>query len=373
MVKLTQITKILFLYFLWEAAVIFSSNLIFFYFKNAGVSTTNLLLGEMFLPIAALLSIWAVSNKPKVDMRLLMAAGSILCLASFVLLLVFPPTSELLFTYFLAYGAACFFFWVPFNVMYFELASEKAATFGTIYVATGSILSVVLPLVSGYVAESFGFFSLFLVSAVAFVLPTAAIFLLKPRSYEHSLQSSLAETKGFKTLSFLDGIGSAGPVTVIAIISLSYFNEPIGLSIFVSVTTLFSVLASFLVSKLSDQNKKRKIYLTIFSFAATIATLSAAFFTGLIAWYAATSARNFFFSLFYPFTTAIFVDNKREMIPLMVGREWSINLGRFVGMLVVITTYIATSSLYLALASVGWVLLLYPVIIELKRRHISVD
>jgi MFS family permease len=301
-----------------------------------------------------------------------MAVGFFMYLAAFALLALLPPTKELLFVYQFLTGTPCFFFWIPFNILYFELAKKNAATLSTVYMSMNSLLGLMLPIASGYIAQAFSFNVMFAASLFVFLLPAVAVFMLKPRGFQYNLASSLLKTKGFKTLCFIEGVSTGGAATVIAVISLVYFREPLGLGGFLAVTTLFSVIASLIVSRFSDKTRKRKTYIAVFGCLAAIATIAAAFGTNLTAWYGAVGVRNFFLTLFLPFTAVILVDSRRDMGKIMVGNEWALNAGRLVSAVTVVATYLVFSNLYLSLAVVGWLLMLYPVVIELKRKHISV-
>lgn len=367
-----QLTRLLFIYVLWNATIVFATSLVYLYFKNAGVSDLNLLVSSLFWPAGALLSLLLMDRKPKIDARILMALGSFMFLAAFALLFLLPPTKELLFVYQFLTGAPCFFFCIPFNTLYFALAKKNAATLSTVYNSMGSLLGLLLPIASGFIAQEFGFNLMFAASAFVFLLPTAAVFMLNPSRFKYDLADSLIKTRGFKTLSFIEGVSTGGAATVVAVISLAYFREPLGLGRFLAATTLFSVVASLIVSRFSDKTRKRKTYIAVFSCLCAIATIAAAFGTNLVAWYGAVGVRNFFLALFIPFTTAILVDSRRNIGKIMVGREWVLNAGKLVGAAAVVSAYLVFPSLYLSLAVVGWLLLLYPVVIELKRKHISV-
>jgi MFS family permease len=357
---------------LYNAALVFSGGLIYLYFKGAGVSDLYLLVSYSFWPISALAALLVMNGRPKIDVRPLMALGSLTYVATFALLFLLPPTKELLFAYWFITGISCLLFWIPFNIMYFELAQRRAATLGTAYNSIGPLLSLVLPLASGYVAQAFGFSALFIASAIVFLIPAAAAFLLGPREFSYDLAGSLRELKGFKSLIFLEGLGTSSAAVVISIAALSYFSQPVDLALYISVTTLFSVIASFAVSRVSDRAMKRKAYITLFGCLAALSTIAAAFSPNVLTWYATTGLRGFFLALFMPFTTAILVDSRRDMGKIMVGRDWILGLGRLFGVAFTVAAYLISSSIFVSLAAVSWVLVLYPVIIELKRRHISV-
>ncbi|MFH1221498.1 MAG: hypothetical protein V1492_00255 [Candidatus Micrarchaeota archaeon] len=363
--------KLVVVYLLWMASIVFG-NIWLLYFKAAGLSQMDLALSFLFWPLPALLSIWLFSYVPKIDYRVVMAFGALLAALSNFIIVIFPPSPLLLFVSSFLSGATCFFFWVPLNIKYFGASQQQAATLGTVYFSLSSILGIVVPVLGGGIWNAFGSQAFFLVAGTLFLLPAAAVFILEKGSYKHELGEALKETKGFKTLNFIEGL-YGGILISSTLISLTYFKDPLYFGIFFSATTLFSVIASLFVSRMSDKTRKRRGYIAATSGLTGLATVAMGFATNLVSWYAAVGIRNFFSILFWPFTTAIIVDNRRDLSKLMVGREFMLNVGRVFGVVAVIAFQLVFSSVYPALAALGWVLALYPLVLELKRKHVSVE
>ncbi len=368
----TSLKKLLLIYILWIAASVFSASLIYLYFKDAGVVESDLVASFFFSVFSAILIIVLLNNR-QYDFRKPISFGILLMGFSYIMLFLLPPTKELLFIYSAAMGANFFLFWVPFNIMYFERSHEKAAIFGSIYFSMWPIISLVFPLASGLVAEDYGFRTLFLISAIAYIAMSPVVYILQSREYTYVLTGCLGEIKGFKTLLFLEGAYGGGMMAALAVIALFYFTNPIGLGVFISVTTIFSVIASFIVSSLSDKARKRKFYIRIFGVGLGLTTMAASLAGSAGAWYTVVSSRNFFATLFMPFTTAIITDSRRKIADFMVGRELLLNIGRVFGVAIVFACSFFLSNIHLSLAFLGFIILFYPVVIELKRKHISVN
>jgi len=366
-----QLKKLLLLYSLWIAVNVFSGSLLYLYFKEAGLSDFDLVVSFLFWPVAPVLLILFLNNR-KNDFRGYMSSAIILMSFAYLVLFPFEPVKELLFLNSFIIGLTCFLFWVPLNIMYFELSKERAATMSSVYFSMSSLLGLIIPIASGVIAETLGFRILFLISAILFLLLLAAVRAVEKREYKYDLIDSTKETKGFKTLIILEGVYGGGISAATAIITLMYFETPIKLGAFLSLTTLFSVIASFVVSRISDKVQKRKRYIVPFALGLGIATSLAGLAADDVAWFIAISARNFLATLFYPFTTTIIVDNKRNMSKLMVGREWLLNVGRIFGIAIVLFCSAVLSTIHLSLLFLGFLIILYPLVIELKRRHISV-
>jgi len=370
--------KILFLrlmivYLLWTAAGVLGGSFLYLYFKNAGVGLVELLASFLFWMIAPLIVI-ELLNKKKIDLRILLILGVAAQAASYSLVALLEPSAPLLFLCSFLLGTTSFIFWVPFNTMFFELGDGRQAFFGSVYFSVNPVLSVVLPLFGALLSFLFGMPAIFLCAALFSVcLLLTASLAIKGREAGFALRKCLDELKGFKTMIFLEGIYGGGVTASIAVVSVYYFSSAPDLGMFLSVTTLFSVLASIVISKISDASRKRKMYIMVFGSALGIVTIAGSFAYGALAWSALVSARNFIAALFYPFTTAIIMDNKRHVGWSMVGREWLLNWGRVIGILIALAGAIFLPDAQKALLVFGLVMIAYPMMIELKKRHIRVE
>lgn len=367
----TSLKNLLTVYILWIALSAFSASLVYLYFKDAGVSESELVASFFFSVISTVLVILLLS-KSKIEFRKLMAGGSTMLALAYVSLAYVTPTRELLFLYSAVVGLNFFLFWAPFNIMYFEFGRTKAALFGTFYFSLTSVAMMVLPLLSGFIAQNIGFGFLFLLSAIMYLLLTVPVYLLHERSYKYTVRESIKDTKGFKTLLFIEGVYGGGMMAALSVIPLFYFEKPMEMAFYLSITTIFSVIASFIVSNISDKSKRRIFYIRIFGAGLALTTMASSLATTVGTWYTAVSSRNFFSTLFQPFTTAIITDTKKDLANVMIGRELILNVGRIFGVASVFVCTVAFSNIYISLAFLGLIILLYPFVIELKRKHLSV-
>lgn len=363
-----QLLHLLLVYLIWLAISVFGQSLIYLYFKQAGLNEFELVSSIVFAFAATLLVI-SVLNKKKTNFRNLVLYA-MLAMALACTLLFFTKPSVLLFIIFnILLGSTFFLFWVPFNILYFKLSEGREAVLGTVYFSIMPLLGIVLPLASGIIIEIFGFGIVFGVTAILYALAIVSLPMISNVEYRHDLGECLKEIKGFKTLILLEGVHGGGYGAAFSVISLFFFAKPVELATFISITTVFSIIASFVVSRISDKARKRRKYLTIFGIGLGLVVAAAGFLNWISGWYFGASARNFFAALFYPFTTAIIIDNKRDLERAMVGREFVLNAGRIIGVGIVVVCSVFLSNIYLSLILLGVVIMIYPIIIELKRRH----
>jgi len=362
--------RLIIFYTVFAAVVVIGTSFDYLYFKSSGVGEVGIITSAFFWCIAPLVMMLLLNGR-RTDFRTLLLVGVFLRVIAYLMLAFMNPTKELLFTYNFLFGTGIFLIWVPFNTMYFGISHGKEAQLGTIYFSTVPLLSLILPLGAGLVAEKFGFQAVFLITAIVYAILGVVVFLLEKRKYVHNLTDCFKEINGFKTLILTEGIYGGGMVAILAVIPLMYFTKPVELAVYLSATTLLSVIASFVFSRLSDRAKKRKRYIGLFGIGFSFTTILGAFAITASLWYLFISARNFFATLFFPFTTAIIVDNKRDMLKSMVGREWILNVGRFFGVGIVLACTLFYN-IFLSLGILGIVMLAYPLIIELKKRKIRV-
>ncbi len=366
--------RLLAAYALWNAAGVLGGSFVnLFYFKS-GVAFPALVISYLFWAAAPVFVIHLL-DKRKLDMRAVLLSGVVVQASAYALLALAAPSESILYLASFLMGMCSFLFWVPFNVMYFEFGKGREATHGSLYFAVNPLFGVFLPVIGGMLASAYGFPLVFALAAIvyALIIPLALLALGK-REFCFGLKDCLAGLKGFRTLMFLEGIYGGGITSLILVIPLLYFTKPGDLGAYLSVTTLFSVLASFVVSRLSDESRKRKKYVSLFGSGLAITTALASFAGTAFLWSAAASLRNFLSTLFYPFTTAILMDNRQESLEgVFIGREWLLNHGRVLGVALVLLSTVLLGSIHLSLAFLALAMAAYPLVIELKKRRIRVE
>ena len=368
-----SLQDLLIVYLLWNAASVVGTSFIYLYFKNSGLGFQDLVTTLAFWSLGALAVMLILNKRKTSEMKLFMLLGILFQLLAYLLVIFLQPFRELLFTYSFLFGTASFLFWVPFNILFFEFGKDKMAWFGSIYFSVNPMLAMFLPVIAGIIAQNHGFSPVFGMAGILYVILFAVVLLLvKERVCSYDIASCLAVLKGFKTLVFIEGIYGGGMAATLLIIPLFYFTTPQDLGVFLSVTTIFSVVASFMLSKFSDKSGKRKNFIILSGSALGITTAVAAFATTAIGWVSIISVRNFFATLFYPFTTTIIMDNKINIFDSMIGREWLLNLGRFLGVIITLAFIIFFSDIHFSLLFFGILISIYPIIIELKKKHIIV-
>ncbi|MFH0738058.1 MAG: MFS transporter [Candidatus Micrarchaeota archaeon] len=356
---------LLLVYILWVAAWSPVSSMLYVYLFNSGMPIADIFLSSAFVYLASLLTIplfrgFTVKN--------FMIAGFVISALSILSLFLLPMPYAGFVHLFLS-GTTCFIFWVPFNTMYFEHRKGNNAQLGALYYAISPITSLLLPFLSGWFAQSFGFPVLFALSALVFLAAAALAFpKIENRRYPCSYLGSLKAISGLKTMFFLEGFAGMVMVSVtLPVMLLLFTDKPFEIGAFNSLLTIFAVAAMFVTAKMSDLAEKRRGFILpvvlMFALSAVLASLA----DGIMLFFLASGLVGLFSRIFFPLPFALAVDNSKDLASTMVGREIMLNLGRLSGILaahLIIVNY----SIQAALLFQGAALLLYIPIFE-NRKH----
>lgn len=361
---------ILLVYVLWIAASSLGAGLLDYgYLKLLGADYGTLILMTLFefaAPLAALLLFGAI------ELRKFMVFGVLSRVAAFVLL-ASMKTPELGYLYFAIFGLPNFLFWVPFNMLYFKRKGEDNAFRSSIYFSMVPFLGVILPALGGVAASAFGFGTLFISTALVYLLTLLAVLkFVKKERFGVDLGGEIASLSGLRSLIMLEGFLSISLFISLPLMVLEYFERPDELGFFASLTAIAAVFASLLFSRVSDREQKRKKYVWVFSVLFGLFLLGCALVTGILWFFALFALAMAAKTLFYPFTMSIVLDNQKNARRIMFGREVLLQIGRIGGVFVSFFLFLATGSLGSGLIVFGLSVLFYPVLLEIKKSKIKI-
>ncbi len=356
---------------LWGMASSLGGSQLFLYFLHAGLSMTDIIFANVIAYFSPLI-LMLLLNGRTIDLRRTMIAGAVISALAYMLFAGIPYSREFFFATIFLLGSYLFLFWVPFNGMYFPLCKGREALMSSVYFAVFAVMSVIMPLVAGWIAASYGFEVLMLCTAIIYLLAAILMASLPKVYFDYKLPSCLEELRGYKLVNFFLGLYEGINWCSAIVVALIFFHLPQELGLFLSATAMFSIIGSLAVSALSDKSRKRSLYLNVFSIMLAISNIISVFASMQFLWFISSAVRYFFTNLFYPFTTAIVVDSGRDMRKAMIGREFVLNAGRVVGTLIVL----AVAAYYSIMASfilAGLTLILYPLTLWFKRSEVKVE
>ncbi|VVC04064.1 Major Facilitator Superfamily protein [Candidatus Bilamarchaeum dharawalense] len=365
----SEFQRLTVIFLLWNLGLAFSGYLVFPSFAALGFSLEQMLFLSIFnylIPLIYLLVFREYDSKNSIPLGIFSVAIAYLA----YVLLGGVVGAFLLF----AIGALSFFlFWTPFNYFWFSIQKENASH-SSLYNAIMMILGLMMPALSGLLAQQFGFNYVFLGTAILLTIAAIVAWKLAPhKKVSLHLGESLNLLSGFRTLIFLEGFYQVAPVFLITIISIQYFPKPADFGLFISLAAILSIASSFILSKISDKSKQRREFIIISAIGVALSTIFAASVNDLVWWFIAVSLVNFFRVVFFPFPLALMLDFKKCPPEIMYSREIMLNLGRSVGSVFSLILYLITGSLLIPLMLVGFSMLIYAALFELiKLKKIQV-
>ncbi|MFH1785224.1 MAG: MFS transporter [Candidatus Micrarchaeota archaeon] len=356
------------MFILWNVGMAFSLSFIFPYLFTVGFSVQEMLFFAFLNYAFPLIFLIILRNY---DSAISMPLGMFFVALAYFLFVFLGGVAGVIALF--AIGALSFFlFWVPFNHFWFSMKKQNAAH-STIYAAIIIVVGLIMPALSGAIAQEFGFAAIFLSSAIILLFASLISLKLAPKKkVSLNLAVSLKELDGFKTLFFIEGVHHIAPFVLITIISIYYFPRPVDFGIFMSLAMVLSVVSSFIFAKSSDRSGNRRNFIILFAIILGISTVFASFASDILFWFIAVSFVNFARVLFFPFPLSLMLD-KRQITPgIMYSREIMLNLGRSFSAIFSLGLYLLTLDLRIPLLVTGLSMFLYVLIFEfMKNKKIN--
>jgi predicted MFS family arabinose efflux permease len=365
---MSEFRELLIIFAVWTAGMFFAGSLFEVYFFNLGMSLPEIYLADAFWFISGLLILPLLKG---FRTKQFLLAGIALALLSIVVLFAYPDPNAA-YIYRLVLGMTHVFFWLPFNTVYYEFRKQNNASLSAVYYSVSPILALILPAVSGTIAGNFGYPELFIIAILTYVLSfILSMAWVKERVYNFDISSSLKAISGLRTIMFLEGFSVMVITSLTLPIMILYFLEkPEEVGWFLSLATIFSIVASFLVSEVSDRMHNRRIFLISSAFGFGISVAAAAFSQDIMMFFIAFGMINFFARIFSPISLALAVDNSKNLADTMAGREYMLNMGRLAGAIIGYMLFVEYG-IETALLFQGLAFLLYLPIFELKRKKLK--
>lgn len=361
-------SRLMLVHVLYLAGIILAGSLFEVYFFNLGLSIAEIFFTGIFLFIGAPLVAPLFRG---FSSKRFMLIGIGISLVAILVLYLFPNIPAAYLFRFLI-GLTFFVYWVPFNTVYYEYRKGNHAFLGAIYFSIMPLLALVLPGFSGWIAESFGYPMLYLIAILSLIVTfVVAFFILENRNYKYDFMRSLKSIAGLRTLFFLEGFTALSIVALtLKTMLLLFADKPLEFGGFLSLVTIFSILASLLTGKISDKQQNRRVFLLISAAGIALAALFASQTQDIAMFFLGFGIIAFFRTIFLPLPLALGVDNSKSLVNTMVGREFALGLGRVlaaaVGYLMILY-----SDIQAMLMVQGIAILLYIPLFELKKKKLK--
>ncbi len=311
-------------------SAMFFGNLFEVYFFGLGLPIEHIILSSTLLFLPPIILMFLIR---RIDPRKWIIASTLLVMVSAILLLLVKDPFLLFAVRFLI-GISFFFFWIPFNILYYEKRENNHAYLGSIYYGTMLLLSLFIPGIAGYIAMNSGFDVLFMISALVLSFNIFLTYrLVRKDALDFDPMEAINEVKPLSVLLFLEGFSIHAILQTLAVMILIYFTDPLGFGLFLSGVTVFSIIASLVLSRLSDRMNDRKSFLMLSGSGFFLAAVATFFANDAAVFFLAYGGINFFRSLLSPIPFALVVDRTSNLVNSMVAREFYLNAGRVVSLL----------------------------------------
>ncbi len=286
---------------------------------------------------------------------------------SFLLLARFFFRSQL-YLVAVAWGMFIPLFWIPQRINYYNHSKKhNTATLAGLFNSIEPLLSLLLPVLGGLTIKYFGYNILFLIAVIILIITLIPASHQKPRSVCFNYKDAIRKTKGIRTLVFLEGLDTITSIILIPLISISFIQKETSYGIFLSIVSLFGVIASFITARNSDKVNERAAYIYPTTILLTLFTIFAALSNSLLLWGLFIGLMTFLTRILAPLYETVVIDTKQSLIDSMHAREIFLNLGRIAGCFIVLTSLLLFDSLRIPMIIITTITLAYPIMLSKKQ------
>lgn len=297
-----------------------------------------------------------------------MVVGFCLVWLALLSLLLPLPANQIIYLYvFLSYPGTILFF-IPYNILYFKGGKQDANLQNTtFYWAVGIIAGILGPLFGTFVLHNFAF-GWFI--AVALLILSLVIFLTKylpSETYTVDFSTLIRTIRGYRSINLLDGALHKAHLITITILSLKFISNELDFGKFLSLISLVALFFAFKAAKISDQKRKRLIFIWPLSVAAALITFSLYYVTNFLIFLILAIILKAVLVMVEPIRSNVLLDKTDKNNPLIwISREFFLNFGRSIlWLLAFFLLYFNQSQLLFIF--LAFLHLLYPLLIYYKK------
>ncbi|MDO8505573.1 MAG: MFS transporter, partial [bacterium] len=237
-----------------------------------------------------------------------------------------------LYLYAVISGLQVIFFWIPYEILYFhghdtKIHGRQSAAYFSIFSGAG----IVMPVLSGFIADHFGFRILFGIGSGLMFIPFLFAFQVPKEYIRITLVDSLRHLKGVMALFIFDGIFWSIAPGLVALSLLNFTQTAVHFGAVNSFVALGALFVSLFAARLSDrlQNRGMVIYpVSILSALLLIALgRQQSFYVFTVLFLIFTSLR----TIAQPINNALPMDLRHDHAKLYMGRQFLLSIGRVLG------------------------------------------
>lgn len=288
---------------------------------------------------------------------------------------VYAFVKPLIFAVAIIQGIVMVSYGVTMNVRFFKFRGEgKNASHSGLFFILWPVFGALLPALAGLSAEKYGMAFVFFVG-VLLLVPALAIslWLKKSDMIPSDFKAFVKNTKGLKTIVFIQGIWEGIDWVVVPLVTLTFVSNEFEFGAFYSYLGVFGIAAFFALGRMSDRMKKRAVFIYPITIAIAVFTILGGLSSTFIAWGIYRGFVSFLLSLFSPFSMTLIVDLTKNMGDSMISRGFFLNFGRALGAAIVALMLAMSLPVQYALLVSGTILLLHPLYLREKKKGYHVE
>ena len=346
---------IFFVSYLWFNS--FSRAILPTHFLKEGLSLRQMALGYLFTFISALCLLALIR---RMTARLSWRIGIAASLLYIVLIMQIRTPLQFYLASFFG-GFHLVFFWVFYNTAHFQYTpQEKTGRNSALMFSFFPVINVIAPTLAGYFAQ-WNITLVWVLSSLFFLIPIALISRQEDFAIRYTLREALDAIKSTRVFIILQGIWEAVIIAIIPIHTLHFIKTPLYYGAFIAYLALVSIVANIILGKYTDKIQKRVVFLYPITMLLAGTTFVFPFVTrDIIPWILAAGMIQFLIPSFWNITTAMVVDTRPNLHLAIPGREFSLALGRVVGLFLTFISFSVEKTPYYIFLLLGSVMLLYP-------------
>jgi len=304
---------------------------IFIYFQNKGFALYSLLLLYLF---QALLTILLIPLFGKISLRKSIVWAYIF-FAVLNLSLAVVPSKISFYVYPMLNALASTLFWIPLNYLFFRSSqNETNARDSSIYSVGLCVLGIIAPPLGALIIHQLGYGWLFGLTAGLYLIP---IYLARKYIAEEVQESQFISSfyvfKGLKTITFCEGSIQYFTTVILPVYTLLFFTKEFEYGFFLSYVAVIGSFAAIVISYLSDKVQKRMVFVYPLFLFLTLSILGVIYAHSATLWIVIVGIITVLMVVSYPLRIAVSLDVKETNIGFWRIREFFLNVGRFITLL----------------------------------------
>ena len=292
-------------------------------------------------------------NKKVLFYRKSIKVGLFFRLMTIFTMIIYPSIVVWLCNSFLV-AISMLLFWMPFNSLYFSLAKilRSKGLFSGLYSFLPSAVGIIMPLLSGYLANIYGLKISFAMAAFIMVLAIILANKIKENFEYFDLEREAKIHRKIRKYWIMEGIYYTSNVILTYITVNDFVNKPLDLGIYLSLITTAAAFTALFLSYLSDKIKGINLLLYVFLFLLSISYIPAIFIKDIESWYFSNVIIKILRTLVHPFIIKLTVDLAFDVKDAYLAREYYLALGRVLGF--------GIGALFIIFNIPRYILLIYP-------------